>query len=107
MDLWDFLGCSFLPSENICGLDFSPWAYGFGVFLSLFFSFLCLYVLGDSGVLSHGAVFGFFYFSLFWTLWTFWTLNIDIVLLHMGTYIAERWHRAHGFVCDGAFGPLF
>ena len=35
------------------------------------FSFLCLYVLGGSGVLSHGAVFGLFSFSLLWTLWTF------------------------------------
>ena len=26
---------------------------------------------------------------------------IDIAILHMGTYIAERWHRAHGFVCAG------
>ena len=39
MDLWDFLGCSILPSSNFFGVDFSPWVYGFGVFLSFFFFF--------------------------------------------------------------------
>ena len=105
MDLWDFLGCSFLLFflEFLRGCLFSSglWFWCVIVFL-LFFPLSVRF--GGSGVLSHGDVFGFFSFYLFRT---FWTLNIDTTVVHMGTYIAERWHRAHGFVCDGEFGPLF
>ena len=67
----------------------------------LLFSFLC--VIGGSGVLSHGAVFGpcFLFFSIFFSLWTlghFLNIEHDTALLHMSTYIAERWHRAHGLL---------
>ena len=31
----------------------------------------------------------------------------DTALLHMSTYIAERWHRAHGFcMCWGVEAPF-
>ena len=35
-----------------------PWGHGVLLFLS--FPFFFLYIIGGSGVLSHGAVFGFF-----------------------------------------------
>ena len=84
-----------------------PWCL---FFLSLSFSFLC--VIGGSGVLSHGAVFGlcFLFFSIFFSLWTlghFLNIEHDIALLHMRTYIAERWHRAHGLcMCWGVEAPF-
>ena len=71
----------------------------FFLFLSLFLS-----VSGGSGVLSHGAVFGLgflfisFSFLLLWTLGLFLNIEDATALLHMSTYIAERWHRAHGLL---------
>ena len=67
------------------------------------FSSLFLSGIGGSGVLSHGAVFGlcFLFFSiflLFVDIGTFLNIEHDIALLHMRTYIAERWHRAHGLL---------
>ena len=68
------------------GLGVTPcflasWGFSFGRSLGLsflgamvFFSlllFLFFYVIVGSGVLSHGAVFGFFFFSFFhFSLWT-------------------------------------
>ena len=40
----------------------SLWGHGVLLFLSLAFSFL--FVLGGSGVLSHGAIFGLFFLSI-------------------------------------------
>ena len=79
------------------------------------FSFsLFIYVIGSSGVLSHGAVFGFFFTLLLF--YSFFSVDIgtllyieyNFALLHMGTYIAERWHRAHGLcMCWGGEAPIF
>ena len=95
----------------LCGAD--SFFFGAMVFpppiFSLPFSFLP--VIGGSGVLSHGAVFGFFFPLVFIffsprTLRHFLYIEHDIALLHMSTYIAERWHRAHGsFVCVGVLRP--
>ena len=88
-----------------------PWGHGVLLF-SFSFPFLFLYVMGGSGVLSHGAVFGlsFYFFYIFFSLWTlghFLNTEHDIVLLHMSTYIAERWHRAHGLcMCRGGEAPF-
>ena len=45
--------------------------------------------------------FSYYFFSTFFSLWTLGhfpnTLH-DIALLHMSTYIAERWQRAHGLL---------
>ena len=40
-------------------------------------------------------------------LWTFWILMYDLAFWHMGIYIAEMWHRAHGFVRVEKLGPQF
>ena len=38
---------------------------------------------------------------------TFLNIEHDTALLHMSTYIAERWHRAHGFcMCRGGEAPF-
>ena len=51
-------------------------------------------------------LFLFLFFSL-WTLGLFLNIDPDIALLHMSTYIAERWHRAHGFcMCWGVEAPF-
>ena len=54
--------------------------------------------------------FSFFFFSIFFFLWTlghFWNIEHDSALLHMSTYIAERWHRAHGLcMCWGGEAPF-
>ena len=42
-------------------------------------------------------LFLFLFFSL-WTLGLLLNIDHDIALLHMSTYIAERWHRAHGLL---------
>ena len=39
-----------------------------------------------------------FYFLFFVDIGTFMNIEHDIALLHMSTYIAERWHRAHGLL---------
>ena len=49
--------------------------------------------------------FAFYFFCLFFSLWTlglFLNTGHVIALLHMSTYIAERWHKAHGLcMCWG------
>ena len=38
---------------------------------------------------------------------TFLNIDHDTALLHMSTYIAERWHRAHGLcMCRGGEAPF-
>ena len=94
-----------------CGVVFS--FLGAMVFcFSFSFPFLFLCVIGGSGVLSHGVVFGLFfpflfYFLFFVDIGTFRTIEHDTALLHMSTYTAERWHRAHGFcMCWGGEAPF-
>ena len=49
--------------------------------------------------LSLDFVFFSFLFSSFCGHWDFFLhIEHDIALLHMSTYIAERWHRAHGLL---------
>ena len=54
--------------------------------------------------------FAFYFFSIFFSLWTlghFLNIEHDIALLHMSTYIAESWHRAHGLcMCWGVEAPF-
>ena len=42
--------------------------------------------------------FSFFLFLFSVDIGTFMNIEHDTALLHMSTYIAERWHRAHGLL---------
>ena len=93
LDLWESLE---LFSGTSSGVVLGPWFYSF-FFLSLVVCF------GYSGVPSYGVVLASF-------LEVVDTLEIDALtslLLYMGTYIAERWHRPYCVVCVGALGPHF
>ena len=93
---WDFsLGRSM-------GLSFS---WGHGVFHS-FISFLCYWGLRSSkprGYLHFPILLPLPFF--FVGIGTFLNIEHDLALLHMSTYIAERWHSAHGLVCAGMVRP--
>ena len=80
------------------GCLFSLWPWYFPFFPFSFLFYLCYWGLRGSepwGCLD----FSFFFISIFFSLWTlghFLNIEHDIALLHTSTYIAERWHRAHG-----------
>ena len=62
VDLGHRLGWGFCWGRSVGPPLSSLWGHGVLLFLSLAFSFL--FVLGGSGVLSHGAVFGLFFLSI-------------------------------------------
>ena len=50
------------------------------------------------GLSLNFVFFSFLFSSFLWTLGRFLNIEHDTALLHMSTYIAERWHRAHGLL---------
>ena len=53
------------------------------------------------------ASFSLFFHFFFVDIGTFLNIEHDTALLHMSTYIAERWHRAHGLcMCRGGEAPF-
>ena len=108
------------------GLDRGLWTRSFrGLFMGLsfffgamgfpFFSFLCVFIFCYWGLRCSEpwgclwtllSISFIFFFSL-WTLGHFLNIEHAIALLHMSTYIAERWHRAHGLcMCWGVEAPF-
>ena len=93
--LWGclFLGPWCFPPFSFFVLSFPSCSWGlrstepWGYLWFLFFSFLSFLFFVDIG--------------------TFMNIEHDTALLHMSTYITERWHRAHGrCMCRGGEAPF-
>ena len=96
--------CCLLGSLGLFLLVLLLDSFSFCLFLSFPSSFHLISFWG-SGVLNHWADFFLHPFPS-WYPEHFWHCYRDIVSLYMGSYIAESWHRACGYICAGALEPF-